>query len=82
MQRNSDLFSWVKPKAGTICFPRLKINLSSHEFCEKVVTESGIMILPSTVYDFGDQHIRIGFGRKNMPEVLEIFEEYLHKEFK
>jgi aspartate/methionine/tyrosine aminotransferase len=56
--------------------------MSSYDFCEKVVKDTGIMTLPSTVYDFDDKHIRIGFGRKNMPQVLKVFENYLQKEFK
>lgn len=79
MKRNPKIFSWVKLKAGTICFPKLNINMSSYDFCEQVIKDTGIMILPSTVYDFDDKHIRIGFGRKNMPEVLKVFEEYLKK---
>jgi len=81
MKRNSELFAWVKPKAGTICFPKLKINASSDEFCQGVVNDTGIMLLPSSVYDFDDKHIRIGFGRRNLPEVLGILEEYLHARF-
>jgi len=33
--------------------------------------------MPSTKYEFGDKHFRIGFGRKNMPEALKKLEEYL-----
>jgi aspartate/methionine/tyrosine aminotransferase len=72
-----DLFEWVKPKAGTIAFPRFKGALSSLDFCQKVVKETGIMLLPSTVYDYDDRHFRLGFGRENMPEALEKFREYL-----
>lgn len=79
-ERNEDLFSWIRPKAGTICFPRLKNALNSHEFCEKVVQDTGVMLLPSSVYDFGYSHLRLGFGRENMPEALEVFENYLKKQ--
>ena len=75
--RHSDSFSWVKPKAGTIGFPKLKRNELSLDFCEKLVQTAGVMLLPSTVYDYGDHHIRIGFGRENMPEALAKLEEYL-----
>ncbi|MBI2029537.1 aminotransferase class I/II-fold pyridoxal phosphate-dependent enzyme [Candidatus Gottesmanbacteria bacterium] len=75
----SNIFSWSKPKAGTICFPKLLINKSAYEFCEQVIKDTGIMLLPSTVYDYDDKHIRIGFGRENMPEVLSKLEEYLSK---
>jgi hypothetical protein len=32
------------------------------------VREAEIMLLPSTVYDYDDQHVRVGFGRENLPE--------------
>ena len=73
----SNLFSWIKPKAGTIGFPRLKTNINSLAFCQKIVEKTGIMLLPSTVYDFEDRYIRIGFGRENMPEVLKQFDNYI-----
>lgn len=72
-----DLFEWAKPKAGTIAFPKLKGTQNSLDFCQKVVKEANIMLLPSTVYDFDDKHFRLGFGRENMPEALEKFREYL-----
>ena len=75
----NDRFAWVRPKAGTIAFPRLKGPLNASDFCQKVVQEAEIMLLPSTVFDYGDQHFRLGFGRENMPEVLEIFRDYLKK---
>ena len=80
--KHEDIFEWIKPKAGTICFPKLKIEMSSLDFCQKVVNESGIMLLPSTVYDYDNKHFRIGFGRENMPEALNKLEEYITKEIK
>lgn len=75
--KNQNLFSWIRPKAGTICFPRLNIEEDSYKFCEDVVQKAGVMILPSTVYDYDNRHFRLGFGRENMPEALEKFEEYI-----
>jgi|SRR3989339_568682 len=74
-----DKFEWVRPKAGTIAFPKLKGNDDTFEFCQKVVREANIMVLPSTVYDFDNKHFRLGFGRENMPEALEMFRTYLQK---
>lgn len=73
-----DKFEWVRPKAGTIGFPKLKADVDSLEFCQKVVKEANIMVLPSTVYDYDNNHFRLGFGRENMPEALEKFREYLN----
>lgn len=70
-------FEWVRPRAGTIAFPRLKGNRDAADFCRKVVAEANIMLLPSTVYDFDNRHFRLGFGRENMPKALEKLVTYL-----
>jgi aspartate/methionine/tyrosine aminotransferase len=73
----ADQFEWVRPKAGTIGFPRIKAQKGALDFCQQAVREASIMLLPSTVYDYGDEHFRLGFGRENMPEALEKLREYL-----
>ncbi len=72
---HSHILSWNKPKAGTIGFARLNIDMPSHDFCEKIVKDTGIMVVPSEIFDYGDKHIRLGFGRENLPEVLERFSQ-------
>lgn len=72
-----DKFEWVKPKAGTIGFPKLKGNIDSFKFCQDVIKKANIMLLPSAVYDYDNTHFRIGFGRENMPEALEQFKKFL-----
>lgn len=80
--RNKKLFSWVRPKAGTICFPRLNISHDSLNFCNILVKKTGIMLLPSTVYNYDNKHFRVGFGRNNFPEALDKFESYISKQLK
>ncbi len=75
----SDMIEWARPKAGTIGFPKLKTGADSEEFCLKAVREANIMLLPSTVYDYGNKHFRLGFGRESMPEALKKFREYLKR---
>lgn len=78
-EKYKNLFSWVKPKAGTIAFPKIQGELDSYDFCQKVVKDAEIMLLPSTVYDYDNKHFRIGFSRENMPEALSAFEDYIDK---
>jgi aspartate/methionine/tyrosine aminotransferase len=77
--RQSNRFSWVSPTAGTVGFARILGGESSTNFCERVVQEAGIMLLPSIVYGYGDKHFRVGFGRENMPEALGKLENYLRQ---
>jgi len=74
--RHSNIFEWTPPNAGTIGFARFKPQQDVHDWCENLVRDSGVLLLPGTVYD-EPRHIRFGFGRKNMPESLAQFEAYL-----
>ena len=72
-----DMFEWIRPRAGTIAFPRLKGKLGALDFCQTVAREADIMLLPSAVYDYDDRHFRVGFGRENLPEALGQLWNYL-----
>jgi Aspartate/tyrosine/aromatic aminotransferase len=78
LARHADRFEWVRPKAGPIAFPRL-IGEEVEQFCQKLVSAAGILLLPGTMYDHPGNHFRLGFARKNMPEALTHLEEQLKK---
>jgi len=76
--RHADLFSWVRPKAGSMGFPRL-LKGSVDEFCDDLVRKAGVLLLPGTMYDDSRNHFRLGLGRKNLPNAVERLEDYLPK---
>lgn len=76
-ERQSASLGWVRPKGGTMAFPELLLPISIEKFAEKLVEEAGVLIMPGSVFDFPGNFFRIGFGRKNMPEVLQRFESFL-----
>lgn len=76
--RYSSLFTWVRPKAGSMGFPRL-LKGDVEEFCDNLVKKAGVMLLPGSVYDDNHNHFRLGLGRKNLPQSVERLEEYLSK---
>jgi aspartate/methionine/tyrosine aminotransferase len=78
LERHPDLFSWVKPDASPIGFPRVNISGDVMAFCEEIVRETGVLLLPGSVYD-QPRHVRMGYGRSNMPEALGILEDYLKR---
>lgn len=77
-----ELFSWIKPKAGSIAFPRLTMNVRIEDICQEIVARKNLMVLPSSVYE-GDTKVynnfRLGLGRKNFQEALAVFEAYVRQ---
>lgn len=77
LNKFSNLFSYIPPMGGTMAFPKLKLDLDVEKFCIDLIEKKGVFLLPSTVYDYGNKHFRVGLGRKNVKECLEKFDEFL-----
>jgi aspartate/methionine/tyrosine aminotransferase len=77
-----DCLRWNRPTGGSVCFPRMLAVDDTFTFCEELVAEAGIMLVPSRAFQFGDRHVRIGFGRENLPDVIERFAAYLDRRFR
>ncbi|MBU0758381.1 MAG: aminotransferase class I/II-fold pyridoxal phosphate-dependent enzyme [Nanoarchaeota archaeon] len=73
----SDIFTWIRPKAGSIGFAEIKSNMDSQKFCIDLTNKKGVLLLPGSMYDYGHRHFRLGFGRKNMAEALRRLGEYV-----
>lgn len=77
VQKRPHLLHWNSQHVGgPIGFVRL-LQGSSSAYCEALVEHSGILLLPSTVYGAGDSHFRIGYGRRNTPDVVSRWEATL-----
>ena len=74
--RHGERFALVPPRAGSVCLLRLRDGHAA-DFCRRLVDKAGIMLLPSSAFQFGDDHVRVGLGRENMPDVLARFEAWL-----
>ena len=72
-----DYFQWHRPLGSSLSFPRLLFEDSASSFCEKLLKNTGILLTPSSLFKFGDQHIRVGFGKEDLPEVISKFATYL-----
>ncbi len=73
---HADLFSWIRPQAGSMGFPKL-LQGDIEDFCDKLVKEVGVLLLPGTMYDDTGNHFRIGLGRKNLPQAVEMLHEFV-----
>ncbi len=74
--RYRNLINWQPPKAGPIAFPSINLQQGAEAFCMSLLDSKDVLLLPSSIYSFGDRNFRIGFGRKNLPECLQRLEEF------
>jgi aspartate/methionine/tyrosine aminotransferase len=74
--RHADLFSWVRPRAGSMAFPRY-LGRNVDQFCDDLVKEAGVLLPPGSVYDDARNHFRLGLGRRNLPQAVERLEGFL-----
>lgn len=76
---HENLFEWQAPVAGPIAFPRYLGGGSVDQFCHDLVDQAGVLLAPGTLYNTGHDCFRIGFGRRNMPDCLEKFAQFIAK---
>ena len=71
MARQAEHFEYVPPTGGVVCFPRLKSTTDVPGFCQRLIDEQGVSLLPG--FAFGvDDHLRLNFGinREKFAEAL------------
>jgi len=74
-ERHAEAFAWIRPTASPTGFPRVTGIHNLARYCAQLA-EAGVLLLPGSVYDQPD-HLRIGFGRANMPDALRLLEANL-----
>jgi aspartate/methionine/tyrosine aminotransferase len=70
---NEPLIDWVAPRAGSVAFMRYSLDISSTEFCKKLIAEKNTFMVPSDCFEI-EKHLRIGYGNR-----LEVLEEGLSR---
>ena len=76
----ADRFTWVRPRAGSVGFPRLTVpGVGIDEWAAGLVEQAGVLLLPGSQFGYGGNHFRIGFGRTDLPVALERLEGHARR---
>ena len=78
-ERWAGVFEWVRPRGGSIGFPRLVADRPIDAFAEELVRETGVLTLPGTLFADAGNHFRVGYGRTNLPEALRRLESFAER---
>jgi len=73
--RNAERFSWVRPRASTVGFPRY-LGGEVDAFAARLVEREGVLILPASQFGYRGNFFRIGYGRSDMGDALERLERF------
>ena len=72
-----DRFSWVRPRGGSVGFPRLTApGVGIDDWAAGLVEAEGVLLLPGSQFGYGGNYFRLGFGRTDLPEALERLEGF------
>ena len=76
----ADRFSWVRPRGGSIGFPRLTApGVRIDEWTAELVRAEGVLLVPGSQFGYPGNHFRIGFGRTDLPEALARLEAFAER---
>ncbi|HVA34290.1 MAG TPA: aminotransferase class I/II-fold pyridoxal phosphate-dependent enzyme, partial [Candidatus Baltobacteraceae bacterium] len=74
--RHADRWEWHRPAAGMTAFPRY-LGGDTDRLCAELVEGAGVLLLPSSAFDAGNERARIGYGRLDLPDALAALERYI-----
>jgi len=74
-----ETFTWRRPQAGSVALVGLNVP-SATDYCQRLIEEAGVLLLPGPYLGYDDGHVRFGFGRADFVSSLRAFEAYLHRE--
>ena len=84
--RHQTLFEWARPDGSCPAYPRYLGADGVETFTRKLVEESGVLLLPSTIYrsELGDtpgDRFRLGFGRRGLEQGLEAMQRHIERHY-
>ncbi len=73
---HTDRLEWLPPRAGPVAFPRWRGEGTADALCRGVLDGKGAMLVPGSLFG-APAHVRVGLGRCDLPQGLELLGEYL-----
>jgi aspartate/methionine/tyrosine aminotransferase len=76
----ADRFTWVRPRGGSIGYPRLTVpGVTIDDWAASLVEAEGVLLLPGSQFGHPGNHFRLGFGRIDLPVALDRLEAHARR---
>jgi aspartate/methionine/tyrosine aminotransferase len=76
--QHRETFQWDRPSAGTVAFVGYRGG-DVDSFCNDLVEQTGVLLMPGTLFGDLDNRFRIGFGRRNLSAALDRLQSFLRE---
>lgn len=81
-KRHGALFDWQTPDGSCMAYPRYNGADGVENFCKTLVEESGVLLLPGSIYESAltgtlEGRFRIGYGRTGMADGLAAMDAHI-----
>ena len=75
--RRPDLWSVQAPPRGVLAFGRWLGKGTTSELSARALQQLELLVVPSPFFDFGDRHVRFGYGGTTFAANLATFESFV-----
>lgn len=76
---HSSLLKLFRPKAGTMAIVEQGTSLTSTEFCERILEEERLFLIPGKPLGMSDRFLRFGLGMSDFASGLERLDRFLRR---
>jgi len=78
VKTHADTLTLVHPKAGTMAVVEQKTELTSTEFCKRILDEDRVFLIPGKPLGMSDRLLRFGLGMSDFDSGLERLDRFLN----
>jgi aspartate/methionine/tyrosine aminotransferase len=77
IDENEQVFRWKEPQAGTLAVVELLIEQQIVDWAKNLAEQSGLLILPCSLFGLSGNYFRLGLGQLNFLQSLALLDKYL-----
>lgn len=78
-KKHKNILHWIQPNGGSTAFPQLMKPFDVTEMCEKAMNEKELLIIGERAFGVITNNFRIGLGRHDFKEALDVFSEVIEE---
>jgi aspartate/methionine/tyrosine aminotransferase len=77
VDEHKELFSWYPPQAGILAIVEVKSDMPIEVWARELADQTGILVLPATLFSLPGNYFRLGLGKNNFKYLLEKLSQFL-----